>query len=147
LRDNRRPIGIDAIRATVIGSCGLPVAGTLNHMPGSKWMPVAGSVVMSLMVCRYGTPLRKMSPCVCEPRFGIELRFDENDSDSSVKLSSRTLSDVIGGVNGVGVTVLSGRKIVLKPLPCQLPVNAARGPRFADRTGGGTAGAAACLTS
>jgi len=39
----------------------------------------------------------------------------ENDSDSVVKFSSSTLSEAIGGLNGVGVLLLSGRKIVLKP--------------------------------
>ncbi len=30
------PCGIDAMRATVNGSCGLVVAGTASQMPGSK---------------------------------------------------------------------------------------------------------------
>ena len=45
------PCGIDAIRAKVTGSFGVVVAGTLNHIPGSKWIPVAGRVVTSLIVC------------------------------------------------------------------------------------------------
>src|ERR1700737_5022805 len=46
------PCGIDAIRVTVNGSFGFVVGGTGGPTPGSKWVPGAGSVVTSLMVCR-----------------------------------------------------------------------------------------------
>ena len=46
------PCGIDAIRATVKGSFGFVVVGTATQMPGSKWMPVLGCVVMSVIDCR-----------------------------------------------------------------------------------------------
>src|SRR6516225_3841286 len=86
------PCGIDAMRATVIGSVGLVVAGTLSHIPGSKWMPVGGEVVTSLIVCRYGTPLRNISFCCPVPRFGTEPKLLEKERVSLVRLSSRTLS-------------------------------------------------------
>src|ERR1700722_16766769 len=55
--------------------------------------------------------------------------------------SSRTLSAgsvvVIGPGIGVGVVELSGRKIVLNPLPTHSPTNAARGPRGGAGGAGG----------
>src|ERR1700680_2215690 len=95
-------------------------------------MPVGWlGTVTSLIVCRYGTALRKMSPCTM-PRFGTEPRLFEKERDSTVRFSSRTLScGGIGGMgNGVGVAVLLGRKMVLKPLPSKLPLKSARGPRL-----------------
>jgi hypothetical protein len=87
-------------------------------------------MVMSLMVCRYGTPLRKMSPCTI-PRLGTEPRPLENDRVSEVAFSSRMLSLLETGMgSGVGVAALSGRKIVLKPLPANVPVNSASGPKL-----------------
>jgi len=92
-------------------------------------------LLMSLMVCRYGTPLRNMSPCGSEPRLGTEPKLGENASFSEVRLSSRTLSRGGGGGGGamgncVGVTGLSGRKIVLKPWPFHFPRKKERGPRL-----------------
>jgi hypothetical protein len=49
------------------------------------------------------------------------------------------LSLVTGIGSFVGVTVLSGRKMVLKPLPAKLPENAASGPRLGGGGGGGGA--------
>src|ERR1700751_636593 len=46
------PCGIDAMRAIETGSLGWAEAGTLSHMPGSKWMPLAGRLVTSLTVWR-----------------------------------------------------------------------------------------------
>src|SRR5882757_9713676 len=84
-------------------------------------------------------PLRKISACGPDPRLGLDPRLAENDNISSVRFSSRTLSDpMIGGLKTVGVAALSGRKMVLKPLPVQLPVKAESGPRM----GGGTGAAA-----
>src|ERR1700712_2147040 len=125
------PWGIDAIRVSVGPSFGLVVDGTMIQMPGSRWMPIGffGSLT-SLMVCRYGTPLRKTSPCSA-PRFGTEPRLGENDRTSLVRLSSRMLSLVFCGIgSGVGVMGLFGRKMVLKPWPCQSPTKSASGPRF-----------------
>src|SRR5579862_3440582 len=63
------------------------------------------------------------------PRFGTEPSGGENDSVSEVRLSSSTLSLPATGIgSGVGVVGLSGRKMVLKPLPVKVPVNAANGP-------------------
>src|SRR5580658_3844669 len=71
-----------------------------------------------------------MSPCTM-PRLGTEPRLGENDMLSEVKFNSRTLSVPGTGIgNGVGVLVLSGRKIVLKPLPAHSPVKAASGPKL-----------------
>src|SRR6478672_9172283 len=94
-------------------------------------MPVAGAVVTSLTVCKYGIALRKISPCFPDPRLGIDPRLPEKESVSSVRFSSRTLSDAIGGTNAVGVFELLGRKMVLNPRPTQVPTNATSGPRFA----------------
>ena len=91
------PCGIEAIRAMVTGSFAVLVAGTLSHMPGSKWIPLAGSLVTSVIVWRYGTPLRKISPWVPDPRLGIEERLGENDRLSCVRFNSSTLSDVLNG--------------------------------------------------
>jgi hypothetical protein len=64
---------------------------------------------------------------------GTEPRLGENARVSEVRFSSRMLSVGGGGIgSGVGVCVLSGRKMVLKPLPVQLPVKAASGPRLGD---------------
>jgi hypothetical protein len=74
------------------------------------------------------------------PRFGIDPRAAENDSVSSVRLISRTLSfgPVAGLGSGVGLAVKScGRKIVFRPLPLNVPVKPAMPPS------GGAAGAAA----
>src|ERR1019366_1960395 len=78
-----------------------------------------------------------MSPWGVVPRLGTAPRLGENDSVSDVRLSSRMLSMVAGGVggggligSGVGVTVLSGRKMVFKPGPVNVPVKAAIGPRL-----------------
>src|ERR1019366_3097998 len=91
-----------------------------------------------------------MSPWGVVPRLGTAPRLGENDSVSDVRLSSRMLSMVAGGGGGgglvgrrvgggVGVTVLSGRKMVLKPVPVNVPVKAAIGPRL----GAGAVGAVA----
>jgi hypothetical protein len=66
-----------------------------------------------------------------------------------VMFSSRMLSVAGGGPAGTGVgsgvgdLLLSGRKIVLKPLPFQPPTNATSGPRLGGEmaAGGGTAAA------
>src|SRR3954462_8152666 len=56
------PWGMDAMRATVRGSFGSVVLGMVSHIPGSRWIPtVALGVVVSVTVCKYGTPFRKMS--------------------------------------------------------------------------------------
>src|SRR6266567_1467571 len=69
-----------------------------------------------------------MSPCTM-PRLGTEPSLRENDKVSRVRFSSSTLSLPETGMgSGVGVAVLSGRKIVLKPLPLNVPVKAASGP-------------------
>ncbi len=63
------------------------------------------------------------------PRFGTEPSAGENDSVSEVRFSSSTLSLPLTGIgSGVGVVGLSGRKMVLKPLPVKVPVKAASGP-------------------
>jgi len=73
-----------------------------------------------------------MSPCGVVPLFGTEPRLGENERLSEVRFSSRMLSPGGRGKgSGVGVAVLLGRKIVLKPLPTQSPTNAASGPRGA----------------
>src|ERR1035441_1722534 len=88
-----------------------------------------------------------MSACAAVPRLGTEPRLGENERLSEVRFSSRILSRGGGGAgtglgSGVGEAALSGRKIVLKPLPTQSPTNAASGPR-----GGGGVDGAACLLS
>src|SRR5580704_10096563 len=88
-----------------------------------------------------------MSPCAPEPRFGIDPRLLENDSVSSVRFNSRTLSELIGGVKGVGVLVLSGRKIVLKPRPAQFPLKAASGPRLGASLGGSSGSRSRCSSA
>src|SRR6266702_7292714 len=114
-------------------------------------MPTGVPVVTSLMVWRYGTPLRKASACGPEPRFGIEPRLFENDSVSSVRFSSSTLSGgsvvLIGPGICVGVVVLSGRKIVLNPCPVNVPVKADSGPSVGGRVKGTAAGTAACAAA
>lgn len=127
------PCGMEAIRFSDSTCTGLVVdAGTRIHSPGSKCMPVAGAsafpvagLVTSEMVCTYGTPLRKMSPCANNPRLGTLPRASAKASVSAVRLSSRTLS---GGPcaglfgNVVGVAELCGRKMVLKPFPAKVPL-------------------------
>src|ERR1700688_5226632 len=78
------------------------------------------------------------------PRLGIEPRLEENDSVSEVKLSSRRLSPGAGW--GSGNVCFCGRKIVLKPMPIQVPSKAASGP---SGGGGGAAARAAapCRTA
>src|SRR5215469_16573609 len=72
-----------------------------------------------------------MSPCARLPRLGTEPRPLEDDSVSLVRFSSSTLSLPVTGIgSGVGVFVLSGRKMRLKPLPLNAPVKAASGPRL-----------------
>ena len=44
-----------------------------------------------------------------------------NDRLSSVRFDFNTLSDVLNGGGNVGVAVLLGRKIALKPRPVQFP--------------------------
>src|SRR5882724_11725629 len=76
------------------------------------------------------------------PRFGAKERLSE------VRFSSSTLSSgPMGGTgNGpVGDFLLFGRNMVLNPLPIQLPVNAASGPRAAGVTL--TGAIRSCLTS
>jgi hypothetical protein len=77
----------------------------------------------------------------------MEPRLLEKDKVSSVRFSSSTLSGgsvvLMGPGIGVGVFWLSGRKIVLKPRPVQVPVKAARGPRLGASVGAVTAAAVA----
>src|SRR5580692_2193420 len=73
-------------------------------------------------------PFRKMSGCT-SPRLGTEPRLGENERVSWVRFSSSTLSLWICTGSGV-VVPLSGRKMVLKPLPLNAPVNADSGPRL-----------------
>ena len=126
------PCGMEAIRLSDSTCTGLvAVTGTRIHSPGSKCMPVAGpsafpvaGLVTSLMVCTYGTPLRKMSPCANNPRLGTLPRAPAKASVSLVRLSSRTLSvapcvGLFG--NMVGVAELCGRKIVFNPFPANVP--------------------------
>lgn len=102
----------------------------MTQSPGSKWIPVASpGIVTSLIVCRYGMPFRKASAWLKLPRFGTDPRLFENDNVSSVRFSSRTLSPPAGAGKSVGVAALSGRNIVLKPLPMNVPLKAASGPR------------------
>jgi hypothetical protein len=62
---------------------------------------------------------------------GTEPRPLEKDRVSEVRFSWRTLSTSSTGIgSGVGVAVLLGRKIVLKPLPVNVPANSASGPRL-----------------
>src|SRR6266702_8608735 len=114
-------------------------------------MPTGVPVVTSLMVWRYGTPFRKASASAPEPRLGIEPRLFENDSVSSVRFSSSTLSAgsvvLIGPGICVGVVVLSGRKIVLNPCPVNVPVKADNGPSVGGSVKGTAAGAAACAAA
>ena len=82
-----------------------------------------------------------MSPCGSDPRLGTEPKLGENDKVSEVIFNSRMLSEpATGAGSGVGVSLLFGRKIVLKPLPFQVPTKAANGPRLGGTmgTGGGT---------
>ena len=89
-------------------------------------------------------PFKKMSPCL-NPRLGTEPSAGEKDSVSEVRLISSTLSlGPVGGVgSGVGVWVLLGRKMVLRPWPLNVPANAVSGPRPGvddrDRPQGGAA--------
>src|ERR1035438_2683714 len=70
-----------------------------------------------------------MSPWAPVPRLGTSPRLGENDRVSWVRFSSSTLSLPLTGTgSGVGVAVLSGRKMVLKPLPRNVPVKAVSGP-------------------
>src|SRR3954470_19831945 len=56
------PWGMDAMRAPVRGSFGSVVLGRASHIPGLGWRRrVAVGFVMSVTVCKYGTPFRKMS--------------------------------------------------------------------------------------
>src|ERR1700732_2814447 len=88
-----------------------------------------------------------MSRCGSDPRLGTEPKLGENDKLSEVMFSSRMLAVAGGGPaatgvgSGVGVLLLSGRKIVLKPRPFQAPTNATSGPRLGGEmaAGGGTA--------
>ena len=75
------------------------------------------------MVCTYGTPLRKMSPCADNPRLGTLPRASAKVRVSVVRLSSKTLSvgPCVGLGNVVGVAELCGRKIVLNPFPTNVP--------------------------
>ena len=74
----------------------------------------------------------------------------ENDSVSSVRFSCNTLSGgsvvVTGPGIGVGVLVLSGRKMVLNPRPVNVPAKADSGPRFGG-SGRGAATARAVAAS
>jgi len=93
--------------------------------------------------------LRNMSPCGSDPLLGTEPKLGENDKVSDVIFNSKMLSEPGTGVgSGVGVLSLFGRKIVLKPLPFQVPTNAVKGPRLGGTIGvGGTAGATPALGS
>src|SRR5579872_5549659 len=71
-----------------------------------------------------------MSPCGDVPRFGTVPKLGENVRLSEVRFSSRMLSLETGMGSTVGVWLLSGRKMVLKPLPTHSPTNAASGPRL-----------------
>lgn len=85
--------------------------------------------------------MRNMSPCGFDPRLGTEPKLGENDKVSEVIFNSRTLSESGTGVGrGVGVLLLFGRKMVLKPLPFQVPAKAVNGPRL-----GGTIGATSSI--
>ena len=135
------PCGIEAIRFSISTCFGLVgYAGTRIHSPDSKCMPVAGpsafpvfGLVTSWMVCTYGTPLRKISPCLDSPRLGTLPRASAKASVSVVRLTSRTLSvsPCVGfWLNVVGVASLCGRKIVLRPFPAKVPLklsNTSRG--------------------
>lgn len=145
------PCGMDAMRASDSPRKGSEVvAGMCIQRPGSKWIgtgvpsafPVA-TLVTSLIVCTYGTPLRKMSFCFSRPRLGTFPRDGENVSVSVVKLSSRTFS--LGGVGaggemGLGKVVvvggpLLGRKIRLKPVPAKVPLKFDKTPKGGEAGG------------
>src|SRR3981189_2693651 len=79
-----------------------------------------------------------MSPST-SPRLGTAPRGSWNDSDSTVRFSSRMLSLSGCGVgNWVGVAEFCGRKIVLKPRPMNVPVNALRSAGAGGATPGWT---------
>src|ERR1700722_17872551 len=94
-----------------------------------------------------------MSPCGSDPRLGTEPRLGENERVSEVRFSSKTLSVAGSGPAGtgvgrfVGVLLLSGLKIVLKPVPVQVPTKAANAPRLGGTIGAGAAPAALGGTS
>src|ERR1035438_9805737 len=72
-----------------------------------------------------------MSPWLPVPRLGMEPRLGENDRVSWVRLSSSKLSLPVTGIgSSVGVAVLSGRKMMLKPWPVNVPAKAASAPRL-----------------
>ena len=145
------PCGMDAMRTSDSVRVGSEVLGGMCiQSPGSKWMgtglpsalPVA-TLVTSLTVCTYDTPLRKMSFCLASPRFGILPRGGENESVSVVKFNIRTFSLGVvggGGKTGLGNVVvvggpLLGRKIRLKPVPAKVPLKFSKTP-----SGGATDG-------
>ena len=95
------PRGMEPMRVKVLPTFGLTVlAGTSIQNPVSTWMiPGSGlsplpvlTLVTSVTVCRYETPLRKMSGCSSKPRLGTqpngllkdsscrEVRFEYSDS-------------------------------------------------------------------
>src|ERR1039458_9095895 len=133
---------MEAMRVTVSPSCGILVTGTWIQIPGSTWIPTLSPwIVISLMVCRWGTSLRKASGCAALPRFGTEPKLGENERLSEVRFNSKMLSRGGGGGgtgfgSDVGVAVLSGRKMVLKPFPTQSPTNAESGPSGGGGVGG-----------
>jgi hypothetical protein len=93
-----------------------------DDVAGPDLLDRAPWTVISLMVCRYGTPLRKMSFCWLVPRLGTEPRLFENESSSEVRFSSRMLSRGGGGGgtgfgNGVGVTGAVGPEDGVEAVP------------------------------
>src|SRR5580692_5045644 len=67
---------------------------------------------------------------ITSPRLGTEPRLRENDRVSRVRFSSRRLSLPLTGTGSLVGDPRSGRKMVLKPLPWNVPVKAASGPRL-----------------
>jgi hypothetical protein len=134
------------------------LGGMYIQRPGSKCIgtgvpsafPVA-TLVTSLTVCTYDTPLRKISDCFARPRLGTLPRGVENERVSVIKFSSRTLSlwvvsgtiklgNVGGGTIGLGNVVvdggpLLGRNIKLKPVPAKVPLKFARTPKGGSSDG------------
>jgi len=145
------PCGMEAMRTSDSLRVGSEVLGGMCiQRPGSKCIgtgvpsafPVS-TLVTSLTVCTYDTPLRKMSVCLASPRLGILPRGGENESVSVIKFSSRTFSLGVvggGGKTGLGNVVvvggpLLGRKIKLKPVPAKVPLKFTKTPN-----GGATGG-------
>jgi hypothetical protein len=134
-----------------MGSLGTSVAtetcGRLSVLKFSKtcceyWICIEVTLILSGVVISIGGRTRNLGTGWPASPVSAGIISGENDSVSEVRFSSRMLSLGGGGGaigNDVGVVVLSGRKMVLKPLPLKVPAKALSGP------GLGTADAAALM--